>query len=456
MAIQQQALVLLALSARCMANAAPPALDSSNKWAVIAAGSAGFYNYRHQADACHAYQIMRKSGISEDHIILMMQDDVAGAEDNPFPGKLYNKMGSDVEDVYKGCNVDYKGKKVTKGLFAKVLTGDTSAGGKVLKSGPGDRVFINFVDHGGVGIIAFPNGSPMHAKELSETLKKMQKAKMFKELVFYMEACESGSMFPDLTSDDEIYAVTAANGHESSWGFYCPPMDMANGKHIGSCLGDTFSISWMEDSDLGHLSSETFKKQLAHVTKRVNQSHVQNFGDTSLEKEDIGDFEFAVAAPVDEVAAPSGGEVDSRDIVMHYYMNRLQIAPTKAEREQAEKDLKRVMDDRQGDLEAFSHMAHEACKGEQHGCAEGILQGKHSLKNHECHKALVRTVHEECPKRGMHAPGGWNSYNMKFSQVLVNLCQVPTPLKAIEDLTKIVKQECGKAAVARNGVEVVV
>ena len=31
-------------------------------------------NYRHQADACHAYQIMLKSGVPASNIILMMQD----------------------------------------------------------------------------------------------------------------------------------------------------------------------------------------------------------------------------------------------------------------------------------------------------------------------------------------------------------------------------------------------
>jgi hypothetical protein len=35
----------------------------------------------------------------------------------------------------------------------------------------------------------------------------------------YLEACESGSMFEGLLEDDlSVYATTAANGHESSWG----------------------------------------------------------------------------------------------------------------------------------------------------------------------------------------------------------------------------------------------
>lgn len=72
---------------------------------------------------------------------------------------------------------------------------------------------------------------------------------MYKELVYYMEACESGSMFTSLPTDTKIYAVSASSPSESSWGTYCPPDDVVNGTEIGSCLGDTFSINWMEDSD---------------------------------------------------------------------------------------------------------------------------------------------------------------------------------------------------------------
>ena len=34
-------------------------------WAVIVAGSDGYWNYRHQADVCHAAKTLKKNGISE-------------------------------------------------------------------------------------------------------------------------------------------------------------------------------------------------------------------------------------------------------------------------------------------------------------------------------------------------------------------------------------------------------
>ena len=33
-----------------------------DNWAVLVAGSSRFWNYRHQADVCHAYQVLRKNG----------------------------------------------------------------------------------------------------------------------------------------------------------------------------------------------------------------------------------------------------------------------------------------------------------------------------------------------------------------------------------------------------------
>jgi len=95
-----------------------------------------------------------------------------------------------------------------------------------------------------------PVGGYLYADQFHDTLKYMNKNKMYKEMTVYMEACESGSMFENILEDDlNIYAVSVANSHESSWGTYCSPDDMVDGKHVGSCLGDLFSVNWMEDTD---------------------------------------------------------------------------------------------------------------------------------------------------------------------------------------------------------------
>jgi legumain len=66
--------------------------------------------------------------------------------------------------------------------------------------------------------------------------------------VFYLEACESGSIFEGLLPEDiNIYATTASNAEESSWGCYCPGESPSPPPEYYTCLGDLYSVSWMED-----------------------------------------------------------------------------------------------------------------------------------------------------------------------------------------------------------------
>lgn len=106
------------------------------QFAVIAAGSNGWSNYRHQSDACHAYALLRQNGVPAENIVVMLYDDVAFAPENPYPGVLINdprclgkKSGRDAKisddcNVYKGCQMDYTGDTVTPENFLKVLRGD--------------------------------------------------------------------------------------------------------------------------------------------------------------------------------------------------------------------------------------------------------------------------------------------------------------------------------------------
>eukprot|EP00121_Abeoforma_whisleri_P012846 Awhi_evm1s11857 len=108
-----------------------------SNWAVLVAGSSGYYNYRHQADICHAYQLLRANGFPEHRIITLMADDVANHPANPFKGTLINHPNG--KDVYHGVVKDYTGASVTPHTFMAVLTGDKDAvrglgSGKVLRS----------------------------------------------------------------------------------------------------------------------------------------------------------------------------------------------------------------------------------------------------------------------------------------------------------------------------------
>merc|ERR1712072_1361951 len=129
----------------------------------------------------------------------------------------------------------------------------------------------------------------MHKTQLVGALQTMKQKSMFKRLVFYLEACERGSMFEGVTIEG-VYGLTAANAHESSWGTYCMPGDMVDGKHIGSCLGDQFSVNWMEDLDMETGNLETLGKQYTLVKARTGKSHVMHYSDLSFTTEKVSDL----------------------------------------------------------------------------------------------------------------------------------------------------------------------
>ena len=263
------------------------AFATADNWAVLVAGSDGFWNYRHQADVAHAYQIMRRGGIPEDHIITMMFNDVAFDTGNPFYGQLFNHPGDDSPDVYEGVVIDYQEEDVTPENLVKVLLGDESTGKKVLKSTEKDNVFLFFSDHGGPDMLCLPYGN-LYKDTFQETLLQMHEKKMYNHFVLYIEACYSGSMAAGFPDNLGVSIVTAANEHESSWGWYCGDEAVVKGINLGTCLGDEFSVFWMEDTDKGEQRSETLNEQWKRIRKGVTKSHASRYGDTSFEDDLIG------------------------------------------------------------------------------------------------------------------------------------------------------------------------
>jgi len=144
---------------------------------------------------------MIKNGVPADQIIHIAYDDIANNLRNwRHKGKIFNKptpAGTPGEDVYEGCVIDYKYKTGTPTTLLNVLKGDSAGnnGGKVLKSNENSKVFFYYADHGAPGIVGMPASGYLYADKLHETLKFMNENKMYKEMVIYMEACESGSMF---------------------------------------------------------------------------------------------------------------------------------------------------------------------------------------------------------------------------------------------------------------------
>ena len=210
---------------------------AEHSWVVIVAGSTGYSNYRHQADMCHAYQLVHQAGVPDEHIITFMNDDIANNAQNPFKGQIFNYpyvAGGTNVNVYEGVSKDYIGKDATATNLISVMTGvPTTAGtGKYLQSTEEDNVFFFYDDHGNTGILGMPYGTYFTDKNLEYILETMTAKKMFKQFVGFFSACYSGSMLYKQKYPDNVYFASAAPIDASSYACY---YDSTLRAYINSC-----------------------------------------------------------------------------------------------------------------------------------------------------------------------------------------------------------------------------
>lgn len=266
----------IALTNSSPSSSSQTSLTTTNKWVVLVAGSNEYYNYRHQADIYHAYQIFHDNGYPDSQIIVMQYDDIAYNPSNPFQGIVLNDVGG--RNMYVNIPKDYTGEHVTPKNFLSVLLGEsTNSTKKVITPSPMNDIFIYFADHGAPGLIGFPNGDVLYAHELNETFTSMYSTKSYNSIVFYMEACESGSMFNRILSPHiNVYAVTASTPQQSSWA--CCQDDTVN-----AYLGDTFSVNWLENVDsFERVMNQSLLDMFKVVQNETDTSHVCEYGDLSM------------------------------------------------------------------------------------------------------------------------------------------------------------------------------
>jgi len=420
---------LILISALILLFASVGEAAQGQNYAVLVAGSNGYYNYRHQSDICHAFHVLTDKGqIPAENIIVFMYDDIANNPSNPFPGTLINHPNG--SDVYHGVTKDYIGAAVTPQNFLAVLagnkTGVSGGSGRVLPSGPNDNVFVYFSDHGATGLVAFPS-EYLYAKDLIATLKQMHDNKKYKQLVFYLEACESGSMFNGLLPPNiSIYATTASTPDQSSYACY---WDSARNAY----LGDEYSVRWMEDADLHDslTSTWTLKQQFKVVQEETVQSQAQQYGEQDINSEYIENFEGDKNAqprrptwlPFSTLKTfqgrhpslkytPCNDPADSRDIKLKALWKQRENTPEE-KKEQIDYEISYELAHR-ALVDSFTDSIVQNVVGIGYK-KDRLKRVRHAPRDFNCLKGAVAGVEQSC--------GRFDDYSLKYVYLLANMCE---------------------------------
>ncbi|KAG2660193.1 vacuolar-processing enzyme beta-isozyme 1-like [Panicum virgatum] len=411
------------------------------RWAVLVAGSSGYGNYRHQADICHAYQILQNGGLKEENIVVFMYDDVANSALNPRRGVIINHPEG--EDVYAGVPKDYTGEQVTTKNFYAVLLGDKAAvtGGsrKVIDSKPNDHIFIYYSDHGGPGVLGMPNLPYLYAGDFIKVLREKHASNSYAKMVIYVEACESGSIFEGLMPEDlNIYVTTASNAEESSWGTYCPGMEPSPPSEYITCLGDLYSVSWMEDSETHNLKKETIKEQYEAVKERTSGSnsygagsHVMEYGDKTFKGEKLylyQGFDPANANTTNKLLwRGQKAVVNQRDADILFLWKRYELLHEKS-REKLEvlREITGTVTHRKH-LDSSIDFIGKLLFGVENGPSTlGAVRapGQPLVDDWDCLKRMVRIFESHC--------GSLTQYGMKHMRAFANICNSGTPATSMK------------------------
>ena len=184
--------------------------DLHDRWALIVAGSKGWSNYRFQADALAMYHILKSHGYDDDHIVLIMEDDIAHNPKNKYPGEI--KIKSDDVNLYAADIIDYKLNDMLVSDLGHILRGEKKDRlQKVLRPTENDNVLVFWSSHGSKGALDFGSTSAAYW-EMFDVLRNVPHRKM----MVAVEACFSGGLGKYCEGMEGTIFLTAANPNETS------------------------------------------------------------------------------------------------------------------------------------------------------------------------------------------------------------------------------------------------
>lgn len=202
----------------------------TGQYAVLVQGSNGYINYRHQADVLSIYQSLRRGGYPDDHIILIVDKDMANDAQNPERGVVRTSPsgpdllgGSTAGSGIGAAVIDYNNADLTAADVADILAGRQSDRlPVVVPQGEGNDVLFYWSGHGrsasrgGADEFVWRDASYGHgfsAELFGQTARQMK----FRKLLVVAEPCYGECVIRAVEGIPGVLAMSGANSQEQSW-----------------------------------------------------------------------------------------------------------------------------------------------------------------------------------------------------------------------------------------------
>jgi phosphatidylinositol glycan class K len=207
--------------------------NHTDNWAVVVGTSRFWHNYRHTTNAVEVYRMLRDSGIPDDHIVLMLADDIACEPRNAFPGTLHATGNMKANVMCADVEVDYAGDSVTAINFMRVLSGRVPAGTprrQQIFPGPQSNIFIYLSGHSGAHFLKFHDYDFMTSYDFGDTISAMHKAQRYHRLLFTIDTCQAETIYTHIEAPNAV-SLASARAHQNS---------MSHAYHSGGDVANSF------------------------------------------------------------------------------------------------------------------------------------------------------------------------------------------------------------------------
>ncbi|KAK9185350.1 hypothetical protein WN943_025706 [Citrus x changshan-huyou] len=211
-------LLLLILSSSTSYRASAETTMHTNNWAVLVCTSRFWFNYRHMANTLSLYRTVKRLGIPDERIILMLADDMACNARNKYPAQVFNNENHKLNLYGDNVEVDYHGYEVTVENFLRVLTGRHEAAvprSKRLLSDEGSHILLYMTGHGGDEFLKFQDSEELQSHDLADAVKQMKEKHRFKELLIMVDTCQAATLFSQLHSPGVLAIGSSMKGENS-------------------------------------------------------------------------------------------------------------------------------------------------------------------------------------------------------------------------------------------------
>ncbi|XP_059122458.1 GPI-anchor transamidase isoform X1 [Peromyscus eremicus] len=190
----------------------------TNNWAVLVCTSRFWFNYRHVANTLSVYRSVKRLGIPDSHIVLMLADDMACNARNPKPATVFSHKNMELNVYGDDVEVDYRSYEVTVENFLRVLTGrvpPSTPRSKRLLSDDRSNILIYMTGHGGNGFLKFQDSEEITNIELADAFEQMWQKRRYNELLFIIDTCQGASMYERFYSPNIMALASSQVGEDS-------------------------------------------------------------------------------------------------------------------------------------------------------------------------------------------------------------------------------------------------